>query len=569
MNRKFTNIIIFLKLGGLWPLLSNSSFLLLIMLPVALVFYRSLTTTRLGEYVGFTLANYATAFTSPDILPLFLNTTTYALGSALFGTTLGALLAWIVARTDTPGKVVVELLPLYPVLMPPLAKNIAWIILLAPRSGVLNNLARDWLGIEGELFNAFSLPAMIWVFGLVLVPLSYLFMLPVFLRFDPSFEEAAYVAGSGPLKTSLRVTFPLVLPIFLSVLILNLLRAIKSFTTPALQGIPGGIYVFITKVYDAVAISYNPGLGTAFSSLLVLVAVALVAVYIQLTKRSEKFSIITGRGYRVSRVSLGKWKYLTLAVVIFFFMAGILIPFAVLAIMAFIPYYSYETFVAFAHHFTLKNFLSVFSHPSFVSGFYNSLYLALLAATICVLISTVMAFVIHRSRIALTKAFEVFGTLPVAFPPMILSLGILIMLIETPFYQTPWALLLALLVAYFPYALRNASGALISIHRDLDDAAWVHGARWRHVFARIVLPLLRGSMIAGFFYIFIEAMRNIEAVILLAAPGAEYGPVAIFEYFELGRWSEAAAGSVVYLVVLWSAMILARYVFKVKFGLGD
>jgi iron(III) transport system permease protein len=569
MNRKLLDLIIFIKIGGFWPLISNLFFLLILLLPMIMVFYGSFTTTRFGEYVGFTLSNYITAFTSPDILPLFANTAVYAVGSALLGTSLGALLAWIVARTDTPGKIIVELLPLYPVLMPPIAKNIAWIVLLAPTSGVLNNLLRDWFGLNIEVFNAFSMGAMIWVFGLVLVPLTYLFMLPVFLRFDPSFEESAYVAGSGPLKTSIKITFPLVTPIFLSILILNLLRAIKSFTTPALQGIPAGIYVFITKVYDAVALTNNPGLGTAYSSILVMVTVVLVLIYIQVTRRSEKFAVITGKGYRARAISIGKWRYLTLGVVIFYFLVGILIPFLVLLILAFIPFYDYATFINFKDHFTLNNFFSVFSHPSFVSGFYNSIYLSVAAAAIAVLASTIMAYVTQRSKVALTKGFEVGGTMPLSFPPMILGLGILLLLIETPLYQTPWALLLALVIAFFPYALRNSSASLITIHRELDDAAFIHGAKFRTVFIKIVLPLLKGSVIAGFFYIFMEAMRNIEAVILLTAPGAEYGPVAIFEYFELGRWCEAAAGSVVYLAVLWAAIIVARYVFKVKFGLGE
>jgi iron(III) transport system permease protein len=569
MNKKLTNIIVFVKIGGLWPLISTSTFMAILILPLVIIIYDSFTTTRFREFVGFTLTNYLIAFNLRDILPLLQNTAIFAFGSALLGTSLGVVLAWIVARTDTPGRVVVELLPLYPVLMPPIAKNIAWIVLLAPTSGVLNNLLRDWFGFDAELFNAFSMPAMVWVFGLTLVPLTYLFTLPVFLRFDPSFEESAYVAGEGPLKTSIKITFPLVIPMILSVFLLNLLRAVKSFATPALQGMPAGIHVFMTKIYDAVALNQNPGLGAAYSGILLLITITLVLIYIRVTRFSEKFAIITGKGYRSKRISIGRWRYLTLAIVVFYFLVGIFIPFITLLIMAFIPFYNYDSFINFAKHLTFNNFLNAMNHPSFVSGFYNSIYLALAAGAIAVLASTIMAYVIHRSKVALTKSFEVVGAMPLSFPGMLLGLGILLLLIETPLYQTPWALLLALLVTYFPYALRNASGSLINIHKELDEAAWVHGAKWGRVFARIVLPLLRGSMIAGFFYIFMESMRNIEAVILLSSPGAEYGPVAIFEYFELGRWTEAAAGSVIYLAVLWTTVGLARYVFKVRFGLGE
>jgi hypothetical protein len=125
------------------------------------------------------------------------------------GDVLGALLAWIVARTNTPGKTLVELMPLYPILMPPIMKNIAWILLLAPKSGILNNLLQQYFGIETHIFNAFSMAGMVWVFGLACVPLGYLFLLPIFLSFDPSLEESAYIAGSRPVHTTLRITFRL------------------------------------------------------------------------------------------------------------------------------------------------------------------------------------------------------------------------------------------------------------------------------------------------------------------------------------------------------------------------
>src|SRR5262245_66533200 len=111
-------------------------------------------------------------------------------------------------------------MPLYPTLIPPIMKNISWILLLALESGILNNMLRDFFGIEEQIFNAFSMAGMVWVFGLACVPLGYLFLLPVFLSFDPSLEESAYIAGSRPVHTMLRITFPIAVPAFLSVSVL-------------------------------------------------------------------------------------------------------------------------------------------------------------------------------------------------------------------------------------------------------------------------------------------------------------------------------------------------------------
>ena len=555
------------KQGTLIPLFASVIAGSLIIAPVLIVLSRSLTTARLGTFVGLTSENYVRVFTDPKLFPMLWNSLIYAAGSATIGTVLGGLLAWILARTNTPGKALVELMPLYPILMPPIMKNIAWILLLAPKAGILNNLLLEYFGVEGPIFNAFSMAAMIWVFGLACVPLGYLFLLPVFLSFDPSLEESAYIAGSKPIHTALRITFPLAIPAFLSALVLNFLRGLRSFETPVLQGSPAGIQVFVSRVYDAMSVDYNPGLGTAYSTVLVALSILVLLFYIRITRFSERYATITGKGYRVKAIDIGKWKYVTFLVVFSYFLVGIVIPFLVLIVVSLIPYYDFETFMKFPANMVLTNFYRVMKHPSFVTGLYNSLTLSVTIAVITVLMGIVMAFTMYRTRTYGTKVFEFIGTLPLAFPPLVLSLGLVIVFLGTPLYNTLWALGLGLFVAYFPYALRNASGSIVNIHRELDEAAWVHGARWRHVFFKITLPILKPSVAGAFFYIFIEAIRNIDVAVLLSAPGHEYGPVTLFEYFRVGQWAEAAAGGVIYLLILIVAVSVAKFVFQVKLSL--
>jgi iron(III) transport system permease protein len=564
---KTTAIKLALKQGVLIPLVSSIVAGALIIAPIVVVLLRSFTTARLGTVIGFSTENYLKVLADPKILPLINNSLLYAAGSATLGTVLGAFLAWIVARTNTPGKALVELMPLYPILMPPILKNIAWILLLAPRSGILNSFLKETLGFNAEVFNAFSLPAMVWVFGLACVPLGYLFLLPVFLSFDPSLEESAYIAGSRPLRTMFRITFPLALPAFFSAYILNFLRGLRSFETPVLQGSPGGIDVFVSRVYDALSVEYNPGLATAYSSVLIVLSVVILLVYVRTTRFSERFATITGKGYRVKVIDIGKWKYLAFFVVFSYFLVGIAIPFAVLVVTSLIPYYDYETFTKFPANLDISNYYRVLHHPSFVTGLYNSLALAVVIAILTVISGIVMAFTIHRTRVYGSKVFEFVGTLPLSFPPLVLSLGLVIIVIGTPLYNTLWALGLGLFIAYFPYALRNASGSIVNIHKELDEAAWVHGARWRHVFFQVTLPILKPSVAGAFFYIFVEAIRNIDVAVLLTAPGVEYGPVTLFEYFRLGQWAEAAAGGVIYLVLLIFATSIAKFVCKVKLSL--
>lgn len=538
-----------------------------IITPVIVVLVRSFTSGKLGVSVGFTGANYLRVFGDKQIVEMLSNSIVYAGGASALGTGLGALLAWIVARTNTPGKALVELMPLYPILMPPIMKNIAWILLLAPRSGILNGALEQFFGVKDLFFNAFSMAGMIWVFGLACVPLGYLFLLPVFLSFDPSLEESAYIAGSKPVSTMFRITFPLAFPAFLSAFVLNFLRGLRSFETPVLQGTPANIHVFVSKVYDSIALEFNTGLATAYSMVLVALSVITLIFYIRATRFSERYATITGKGYKVKVIDIGKWKYVTFMAVFFYFLVGIAIPFFVLVVVSVIPYYDYETFMSFPTTMVLRNYYTVLKHPSFVAGLYNSLTLSVTIAVVTVLSGIVMAFTIYRTKTYGTKIFEFIGTLPLAFPPLVLSVGLLIVFIGTPLYNSLWVLGLGLFVAYFPYAFRNASGAIVNIHRELDEAAWVHGARWRHVFFKITLPILKPSVGGALFYIFIEALRNVDVAVLLTSPGNEYGPVTLFEYFRVGQWAEAAAGGVIYLIILIIAVSIAKFAFNMKFSL--
>lgn len=535
--------------------------------PVLVVIYKSLTTTRLGDYVGLNVGNYLRVINDPMIWSLITNSLIFAVGSAILGTVLGAMLAWIVARTNTPGRALVEMLPLYPLLMPPILKSIAWILLLAPRSGILNNLIHQCFGIEADIFNAFSHLGMIFVFGLACVPLGYLFLLPVFLSFDPALEESAYIAGSKPMRTMLRITFPLAFPAFLSALILNLMRGLRAFETPLLQGIPAGIPVFVSRIYDAMAVEYSPGLAAGYSVVLILFSVIFLMVYIRVTRFSERYSTITGKGYRVKVIDIGRWKYVTFLGVFVYFLVGILIPFIVLVITSIIPYYDYENFISFLSHIDFSNYTRVIHHRTFVGGLYNSLIIGLVVAAVTVLLGIVMAFTIYRTRAYGRKIFEFIATVPMAFPALVLTLGIVFIIISTPVYKTIWAIGLGMFVAFFPYAFRNASGAIVNIHKELDEAAWVHGAQWRHVFFKVTLPLLKPSIAGALFYIFIEAIRNIDVAILLTAPGLSYGPVTLLEYYQTGQWAESAAGGVIYLMILVAAVSIAKIGFKVKFSL--
>ncbi len=534
----------------------------MIVIPITVILLRSFTETGIVALTGFTLRNYVGVLSDPELVPLIINSLEYSVGAAAIGTGWGAILAWIVARTNTPGKTLVWLLPIYPLLMPAMMKNIAWIFLLAPKSGVLNSILASTLGIQG-LFTPFSMATMIWVFGIAEVPLAYLFFMPVFMSFDPSLEESAYVLGSNPLTTMLRITFPIAIPAFLSTLALNLIRAMKSFETPLIHGIPAGIHVFSTKVYDTIALNQSFGVGTAYCIVYVMFTLALVAIYVRATRYSERYATVTGKGYRVKAIDIGKWKYLTLFLIISFFILVMLLPLAVLIITSLMPYYSFENVLALPQIASLTSYTRILSYPDFIAGLYNSFWLAISAALFVTLVSTIVAFVMYRTKSFGGRIFEYIGMLPLTFPPLVLGVAILTILLPTFLYGTPWALEVAFCIAWFPYGLRNASTAIIAIHKELDEAVWVHGGKLWQGFLRVTLPLMKAAISGTMFYLSMAMIRDLGIAILFTAPGGQFGPVVLYDLYGRGAWSIVAAGGIIYLLIMAIILTVAKFVLKI------
>jgi len=539
----------------------------LIILPAFNIFYNSFTSIGFGKNVGFTLVNYITAFNDPEFGYLFFNSFIFALGTSTLSVAFATILAWIVTRTDTPLRWFTEFIPIIPLLFPPMLKNIAWIYLLAPRSGILNGFLSDIFGRRVTIFNAFSLPGMIWVHGIASIPTAYLLIIPAFLLLDPSLEESAYLSGAGTLKTFLKITLPLAFPSIFSSFILLLIRGLGSFETPVLQGIPAGFYVFMSKVYDAIDMEFNPGLATAYASILIVITMSLVGIYTWATKRSEKFATVIGKGYNPRTIKLGRTRYITLSFVLAYLIIAMILPYGVVIVTSVLPYFDYEAFMNVGKVFTWDNYIRILNHPTFKRGIINSFMLGIAASVITVPICALMAYVIHRGRGTGKKIFEFTGTLPTGFPGMLLGLGLLWSYFGTPFYGSMWGILLGFVIVYTPYGLRTLSAALIRIHKELEEAANIHGASWLYSFRRITLPLLKVALFTAFFYIFIQTHRRLGVVVLLSGPGIEVAPTAIFNYYNVGQWGETAAASLIYLTILLTYVLIAKYALNIKFRL--
>jgi iron(III) transport system permease protein len=228
---------------------------------------------------NFTLQNYSNALIDPETISIVGNSFVFAIGSTLVALVLGGVVAFLVERTNIAFKKTAHVLMLIPLIMPGVLKASAWVLLLNPNNGVLN----QWwfsLGFKNYLFNDKSVLSMIWVQGLSMITVTFLLLGAAFKMMDPALEEASYAAGAGKIGTLRRITIRLMIPAIAGAGLLNFTRALESFDVPLIMGLGAGYQMFSTAIYYALRILSPPGYGLALAYSVVLVAFATFGLLI-------------------------------------------------------------------------------------------------------------------------------------------------------------------------------------------------------------------------------------------------------------------------------------------------
>ena len=258
--------------------------------PTLMLFYGSFRSKPLGVPSGeFTLAHYLHAYTDPSTYELLFNSFVFASGSSLLATVLAATLAWISIRTNAPFRKFFELTAIIPNIFPPVMLAVSWTVLLSPRTGLINRLLMEVLSLNEAPLNLYSMWGMVFVEALITTPLAFLLVSASLYSMDPSLEESARVAGSNNVQIAWRITLPIIRPALLAAVMLNFVRAIESFDTPAIIALPARIEVFTTKIYrEAVgAFPPNQNLAATYGVSLLLITMVFVYFYRTLTKRAR------------------------------------------------------------------------------------------------------------------------------------------------------------------------------------------------------------------------------------------------------------------------------------------
>ena len=546
---------VFIFVGGIIAFLS--------LYPTFFLFYGSLTDAPLGVPGHFTLHNYIRAYSDPEAYPLLLNSFIFGLGASGLSLVFALALAWITIRTNAPFRRLFELTAIIPNILPPILVSISWVMLLNPSNGLINGLIVKVFGVEKGPFNIYSMPGLIFVESLVLTPLAFLIVAAALKSMDPSLEESAKTLGSNEFGVMRRVTFPLIRPAILAAGTLNFVRAVESFDTPAIIALPARIEVFTTKIWREALGSFptNHNLAATYGVGILAVALVFVYLYRRFTSQIESFSTVTGKGFRPHQIDLGPWRFVASGVALLLLLLLVVLPLLVLLLVAVLPYYHVPTWRTW-QHLTLDHFRYVWTTSRVHKAFANSLFLALAGATICMLLASLASYITVRTKIAGRSIIDGLVFIPWAFPGTAMALGLLWAYVDFPIpvYGTLWIILIAYITRFLPYGLRAVSSTIIQVHKELEEASVACGAGFLATFRRILIPMMRPGVMAGWIILATIFLREFSATLFLYSPGAEpLGPLLYFLYLDGMRGRVAAIGLVISAISIILIAIAQHY----------
>jgi iron(III) transport system permease protein len=515
----------------------------------------------LGFDTAWGLDNYKALFTDRVIPRAFINTLLISFGSTALATVLGVSLAWINARTNCPWREQLEPYNLIPFFLSPFVGAIAWHNLAAPRTGLLNNWAEDYLGVSGPILNVDNIYGIIWVTGIFFTPLVYLFVVGSLRRMDPSLEDSARTTGGGLLRTTLTVTLPLVMPGILSGAIIVFVTTAGEFGVPFKLGAPYGVQTLTTQIFSkAVGDDANHYLGATMS--MSLGAITAAFIYVQqryIAPRS--FTTVTGKGFRPNVVELGHWKWAAFGYNVVFILVAVVLPIFCLFVVSLHPVWEGRIIPS---DMSLHNYVKTLfwwrpeSISAATNGIYNSMILAFGGASIAMVLSLVVSHMIHRTKGFGSRLLDFLCVVPIGFPGIVLAMGVLVAYIQTPIYATLWILLLGYITRFFPYGQRNVSSVMLAISEELDQSSRMAGASWFTTLRRITIPLLKPGIFAGWVLLFIIFLRELSISIILYTSGTETLSVGVYYLSNFENEPLTSALSIAQTVLL----LVCVYVFR-------
>ncbi|HWP60181.1 MAG TPA: iron ABC transporter permease [Candidatus Acidoferrales bacterium] len=539
----------------------------LILFPIGQMIINSFRSGHPAVPGPFTWQNYVVAYSNPLTYRMILNTFLFAGTSTLISVALAVLFAWLTERTDMPCRNLAWGLLLVPMAMPGLLFSIAWVLLLAPKIGLVNIALKNllgWFGFEGasDPINIYSLGGMIFLDGLRGITTVFLLVAGAFRMMDPALEEAARTAGANHRKVFFKVTLPVLLPAVLAAFLYSFVSSMESFEAPLVVGMPAKIYVYSTMIYFSTRVILSYGLAGAFGVSYFLLALILVYIYQRaVIHRAERFATITGKGYRPRVIALGKWRYPALGLFFVYFLFAVVLPLGVLLWLSLVPDDRGQSW-NLPQHFTLKHYANLFLEEGILKAAWNTAVITVTTATATVLLAFFISWIIVRMKVRGRFLLDGFTFLSHAVPGILVALSFIFLYLQPPFrylglYGTVWIISLALVTQYIAFASRATNAAITQVHRELEEAGRVLGAKRTTVLLKITLPLVFPAVAAAWIWVAAHAVRAFSVPLMLAGQENWTLSVILWHYWAEDRILPQAAALGVLLMLAITLLTLA------------
>ena len=527
----------------------------LIVMPLSWLVYYAFT----DKNGVFTVGNFNRLVSDASYLDPLLITFALATLSALICCLVAAPMGWLVARTDMPLRRTVRILVTASFVTPPFLGAIAWELLAAPNSGLLNQLYREITGAppDAHLLNIYTFAGLVFVISCYTFPYVFVLVANALDRTPGDLEDASAILGGSTWDTARRITIPLALPAVLAGALVAFLQAMTLFGSPAILAMPAGFHTMTTKIWSLFQFPPKPELAAAASlPLLVLTVILLRAEHMVLGRRG--YSVVGGKNSEPRIVRLGLWRWVMLAIAMLVLMCPVFLPYFALLNASFSKVASH--LVSFSN-FTLQNVHFVFYELSATQlALRNTFILGTLAATAGTILALVIAYVNARQAVIGYRVLGFLATAPVAIPGIVLGVGLFFTYTRPPFvlYGTLWILLIAFVTLSLPAAYQQLQSAFRSVHPELEDASRILGATRLRALWQITAPLLRTSVIATWCFIFVGVIRELSAAIMLFTSQTKVLSVLIYDLNESGDLAAISVLGLLMLVLTFTIVALAN-----------
>ncbi len=510
-----------------------------------------------ADGAGFTFDNYLAAYGRARHLQALWNSLQLGAWVALLSTAVALPLAWVLTRTDVPGRGVLRVFVLSAFIIPPYLGAIAWILLAGPNAGWLNRIFMALTGAEAGPFNVYSMTGMVVVIASTSFAYPFVLVSSALELIPSDMEEAAAILGAGPGRTLLKVTLPLALPAVLGGLILSFLEAIALFGVPALLAIPARMPLLTTQLWQFFGTPVRVEVAAAYAMPLLLVTVALIWLQRRVLAR-KGFAAVGGKGGVRQPVALGHWRWAALAYALGVITVAVVLPLLVLLQAAFAKAWGRGIGL---NNFTFGNLTFLLTeHKSAPTAIVHSLLYAAGAAALAATVALCAAYVVQRRLIPFARVLAFLCLAPFVIPGIVMAIGFFAAYTAPPFplYGTAFILIFAFAARFLPIAYTNANAALLSLHPELEEAVRILGGGRLTALRRVVAPLLKRSLLGGGVLVFILATHELSAAIFLYTTNTRVLSVLLFDLSEEGTFERLASLGLI-LLVLTLALVVVGY----------